>query len=325
MYLSNMAFRACEPPHITGEMKLFTYEAWGIPSTGSFDPSNTFVTSHFVSPLTLACIRATLCVYSFTTIIVSYSWLANNTANIGLKDVNIGSYTIQQSEAAIGQSFSFFTYLTFWSLGFYFLVSSMHTFVFALKESTWLHNWPKSLQLMHSLYYSCVTSMPFLVTVVFWGTMNSGWPSGRFEQWINISVHGLNSVFAIVEILLPATETPPISHLSVVLLILSTYLGLAYLTRYTQGFYVYEWMNPAHGNVSIILHVLGYAAGITAIFFMVSGVIRLRNMFIERLSEGRQKNTQEKGERLDDVSDVWSNEISVSRPESARTKEEYVV
>lgn len=302
-------------------MELFTYEAWGVPSTGFFDPSKTFVTSHFVSPLILACIRAVLCVYSFTTIIVSYSWLASNTATIGLKDVNIGSYKIQQSEAAIGQSFSFFTYLTFWGLGFYFMISSIHTFMFAFKQRTWLHSWPRGLQLMHSLYYSCVTSMPFLVTIVFWGTMNSGWPAGRFEQWMNLSVHGLNSVFAVAEILLPATEAPPFSHLSVVLLILSVYLGLAYLTRYTQGFYVYEWMNPAHGNVSIILHVLGYAAGIITIFFLVSATIRLRNILARRLREGKDTNVQVKGMKLDDASDTWSSNISLSRPESARRKE----
>ncbi|KAJ4989066.1 hypothetical protein SVAN01_05504 [Stagonosporopsis vannaccii] len=303
-------------------MKLFTYDIWGVPSAGFFDPSRTFVTSHFVSPIVLACIRAVLCVYSFTTIIVSYSWLANNTATVGLKDVNIGSYKIQQSEAAIGQSFSFFTYLTFWSLGFYFLVASVHTFMFAFKAHTWLHNWPKPLQLMHSLYYSCVTSMPFLVTIVFWGTMNSGWPPGRFEQWMNLSVHGLNSVFAIVEILLPATEAPPVSHLSVVLLILSVYLGLAYLTRYTQGFYVYEWLNPAHGTVSIVLHVLGYAAGIIAIFFLVSGAIRVRNMFAHSLSEPRGTSIKEKGVILDDASETWSSDVIVLRPDSTRRKEE---
>ena len=307
------------------DMQLFTFEAWGVPSTGFFDPSKTFVTSHFVSPLVLACIRAVLCVYSFTTIIVSYSWLASNTATIGLKDVNIGSYKIQQSEAAIGQSFSFFTYLTFWSLGFYFLTSAIHTFMFAFKEHTWLHNWPKPLQVMHSLYYSCVTSMPFLVTIVFWGTMNSGWPAGRFEQWMNLSVHGLNSVFAIVEIVLPATEAPPFAHLSVVLLVLSTYLGLAYLTRYTQGFYVYEWMNPAHGNVSIILHVLGYAAGMITIFFLVNGAIRLRNMLTRRLSEDKATGIREKGVKLDNASDTWSSDVSVLRPESAWKKEESIV
>lgn len=303
-------------------MKLFTYEAWGVPSSGFFDPSRTFVTSHFVSPLILACIRAVLCVYTSTTIIVSYVWLASNTATVGLKDVNIGSYKIEQSKAAIGQSFSFFTYLTFWSLGFYFFFSSMHTFMFAFRERTWLHSWPKVLQLMHSLYYSCVTSMPFLVTIVFWGTMNSGWPAGRFEQWMNISVHGLNSVFAVVEIMLSATEAPPFSHLSVVLLVLSSYLGLAYLTRDTQGFYVYEWMNPAHGNVSILLHVLGYAAGMITIFFLVSGAIRLRNMLARRQNQNEDASIREKEMKLDDASDTWSNSVSACRPQSSRGKDE---
>lgn len=306
-------------------MKLFTYETWGVPSTGCFDPSRKFVTSNFVSPLVLACIRATLCLYSFTTIVVAYSWLASNTATVGLRDVNIGSYKIQQNEAAIGQSFSFFTYLTFWSLGFYFLFSSMHTFMFALKQRTWLHNWPKVPQLMHSLYYSCVTSMPFLVTIVFWGTMNSGWPAGRFEQWINLSVHGLNSVFAIVEIVLPATDAPPFMHLSVVLLVLAVYLGLAYLTKYTQGFYVYEWMNPAHGNASIILHVLGYALGMIVIFFLVSGAIRLRGMLAKRLSESKDSGVQEKVMTLDSVSDARSSGASMCSLQSARRKDESIV
>ena len=306
-------------------MKLFTYEAWGIPSNSCFDPSRKFVTSDFVSSLVLACLRAALCLYSFTTIIVAYSWLAFNTATVSLRDVNIGSYTIQQNGAAIGQSFSFFTYLTFWSLGFYFFFSSMHTFMFAFRQRTWLHNWPKALQLMHSLYYSCVTSMTFLVTIVFWGTMNSGWPTGRFEQWINLSVHGVNSFFAVVEVLLPATDAPPFWHLLVVLLVLAVYLGLAYLTRYTQGFYVYEWMNPAHGNASIILHVLGYALGMIAIFFLVSGAIRLREMLAEWLRESKEPNVQEKVMTLNGVSDTWSSDASMCRPQSVRRKDESFV
>ncbi|KAF1923737.1 uncharacterized protein M421DRAFT_104194 [Didymella exigua CBS 183.55] len=301
-------------------MKLFACEASGVPIAGFSDLSTIFVTSHFVSPLVLACIRTVLFVYSFTTIIVSYAWLSNNTATVGLKDVNIGSYKVQQSEATIGQSFSFFTYFTFWSLGFYFLVSAVHTFMFAFMKRTWLHDWPKFLQIMHSLYYSCITCMPFLVNIVFGGTMNSGWPFGRFEQWMNPSVHGLNSMFAVVEILLSATEAPPVLHLSVILLIMSVYLGLAYLTRYTQGLYVYEWLKPAHGIASIILHVLGYAAGRIAIFFLASGAIRLRNILARRLSEGKEVGSiQEKGMKLDDACDTWSSTVSVSRPESALT------
>ncbi|KAH7089528.1 hypothetical protein FB567DRAFT_618730 [Paraphoma chrysanthemicola] len=304
-------------------MKLFSYAAWGIDSATGFDPNKTFVRSHFVSPLILACIRAVLCIYSFTTIVTCYTWLAHRTATISLKDVNIGSYTIQQSEDAIGQSFSFFTYLTFWSLGFYFLISSIHTFTYAFRQRTWLHNWPKPLQLAHSLYYSSITSFPFLVTIVFWGTMNSGWPAGRFEQWINISVHGLNSVFAIVEIVLPATQAPPITHLSIVLLVLSVYLGLAYLTRYTQGFYVYEWMNPAHGNASVILHVLGYAGGMIAIFVIVRYAIIVRNTVVEKMELRRGEGLREKAIKLDDRSDTWSARVEIVRPVPMKRSAQY--
>ncbi|CAO2648605.1 Nn.00g078720.m01.CDS01 [Neocucurbitaria sp. VM-36] len=302
-------------------MKIFSYESWGVPQSG-FDPSHTFVRSHFVPPVVLGCIRALLSIYSFTTIITCYTWLAHRTATISLKDVNIGSYTIQQSDAAIGQSFSFFTYLTFWSLGFYFLASSIHTFMYAFRQRTWLHQWPKPLQLAHSLYYSGTTSFPFLVTIVFWGTMNSGWPSGRFEQWINISVHALNSLFAIVEIILPATQPPPWTHLCVVLGVLSTYLGLAYLTRETQGFYVYEWMNPAHGNWSIVLHIAGYAGGMIALFVLARYAIVLRNVVAEKMGLTRKEEGGEMGEKgikLDNGSDTWSSEFVISRPVSVRS------
>ncbi|KAH7412117.1 hypothetical protein DE146DRAFT_603124 [Phaeosphaeria sp. MPI-PUGE-AT-0046c] len=300
-------------------MKVFSYEAWGIDPTAGFDPSKSFVRSHFVSPLVLAVVRAVLCIYSFTTMITCYAWLAHRTATIKLKDVNIGSYTIQQSDAAIGQSFSFFTYLTFWSLGSYFLISSIHTFVYFFHQRTWLHTWPRLLQLAHSMYYTSVTSFPFLVTIVFWGTMNSGWPAGRFEQWINISVHGLNSLFATVEIVLPATIPPPITHLGVVLGVLSVYLGLAYITRLTQDFYVYEWMNPAHGNASIILHVLGYAGGMIAIFFLVRYAIVARNMLAEKMETRRSQGLREKAIRLDDSSDTWSANVQIGKPVQARS------
>lgn len=302
-------------------MKPFTYASWGLDTTVGFDPSHTFVRSHFVSPLVLACVRLLLSIYSFTTIITCYTWLAHKTATISLKDVNIGSYTIQQSDAAIGQSFSFFTYLTFWSLGFYFLVSSIHTFMYAFRQRTWLHSWPKPLQLAHSIYYSSVTSFPFLVTIVFWGTMNSGWPAGRFEQWINISVHALNSLFAIVEIILPATKPQPWTHLSVVLLVLSIYLGLAYLTYETQGFYVYEWMNPAHGNWSIVLHIAGYAGGMVALFVGSRYAIVGRNWVAEKTGATRAEGGGEMGEKglkLENGSETWSSEMIISRPMPVR-------
>ncbi|KAF2123005.1 hypothetical protein BDV96DRAFT_481665 [Lophiotrema nucula] len=258
-------------------MQLFSYEAYGLPPTG-FDPNKTFVRSSLISTLILALVRAILALYCFTTIIVCYAWLAHNHSRTNLQDVNISSYTLITGSSGIGQSFSFFTYLTFWSLGFYFLFASIHTFFYWRRGTAWLYTWPRPLQLLHSFYYTTMTCFPFLVSVVFWGTMYSGpWSAlGRFEQWINLSVHGLNSLFAITEIILPATKRAPWSHLSVLLVVLSLYLGLAYLTRWTGGFYVYEWMNPAHGWVSIVVHIVCYTGGIVTIFFLVQGAIWAR-------------------------------------------------
>ncbi|ORX98423.1 hypothetical protein BCR34DRAFT_577242 [Clohesyomyces aquaticus] len=258
-------------------MKLFSYEAYGLPPSG-FDPHKTFVRSSLISPLVLAIIRAVLALYCFTTIIVCYSWLSHNYSTTNLQDVNISSYTLITGSRGIGQSFSFFTYLTFWSLGFYFLFASIHTFFYWRRNTAWLYSWPRPLQLLHSFYYTTMTCFPFLVSIVFWGTMYSGpWSAlGKFEKWINLSVHGLNSLFAITEIVFPSTKLAPWSHLSVLLVVLSLYLGLSYLTRWTGGFYVYEWMNPAHGWVSIVVHILCYTGGIIAIFFLVQGAIWVR-------------------------------------------------
>ncbi|KAF2734479.1 hypothetical protein EJ04DRAFT_512465 [Polyplosphaeria fusca] len=272
-------------------MQFFSYAAYGIAPTG-FDTQKTFVRSPFISPLTLACLRALIAVYCFSALIVCYSYLAHHTTTNTLQDVNIDSYTLVTGYAGIGQSLSFFTYLTYWSLGFYFLASSVHTFCYALRGRTWLHSWPRPLQLAHSAYYTSVVCFPWLVSIVFWGTMYSGpWPKQRFVQWINISVHGLNSVFALFEVTVPTTRPFPWTHLSFLITVLSVYLGLAYLTRLTGGFYVYEWMNPAHGAAGIVIHILCYTVAMVAIFFLVMGAIRLRDYLTnsDRKDEGEGK------------------------------------
>ena len=283
-------------------MQLLSYAFYGITADG-FDPHKTFVRSSFIPPIALACIRALIALYCFTTIIVCYSWLARHLSKTKLQDVNISSYTLITDSHGIGQSFSFFTYLTFWSLSFYFSMTGVHTFMYALRRETWLHNWPRPLQLLHNFYYTTATSFPFLVSVVFWATMYAGpWSAlGRFEQWINTSVHGLNSLFAIIEIIFPATEPPPWSHLSILLLVLSLYLGLAYLTRWTGGFYVYEWMDPAHGNASIIVHILCYSVGIISIFALVRGAILLRIYVTNKLIHSQRNVNRANMIKLDDT------------------------
>lgn len=55
--------------------------------------------------------------------------------------------------------------------------------------------------------------------------------------WTNISQHILNTPFALFEII--CTDVPPLHwvHLPITIFILGLYLGVAYITHATQGFY----------------------------------------------------------------------------------------
>lgn len=228
-----------------------------------------------ISNQKLAGIRTLIAVYISSTLIVGYSWQARNISATYLKDVNIESYLMLANHVVIGRTFSYFTWLCLWSQTLYFLITSFYTWQYSRYGKTWLHkdaHW--ICQIMHEVWYTTVTTFPILVSVVFWGTMYSGpWPKGRYEQWLNISAHGLNSLFAIVEICLPATKRPPIWHLGILAMFQSLYLGLAYLTKATQGWYVYAWLDPQYGWVSIVLHILGYAGGMLAIFGIVNLIL----------------------------------------------------
>ena len=55
--------------------------------------------------------------------------------------------------------------------------------------------------------------------------------------WSNISVHALNTVFALFEIIFTNSPPAPWLALPVCILFLIGYLGVAYLTHATQGIY----------------------------------------------------------------------------------------
>lgn len=58
-----------------------------------------------------------------------------------------------------------------------------------------------------------------------------------FTAWSNISQHILNTVFVYFEI--TCTNVPTLNwiHLATTVVILGLYLGVAYITHATQGFY----------------------------------------------------------------------------------------
>ncbi|KAA8643584.1 hypothetical protein EYZ11_009487 [Aspergillus tanneri] len=237
------------------------------------DQHHRFETSWLLPPLAFAFLRGLVAFYIFFTNFFIWGWNGTH----GYRD-------------AIGQSFSYFTWLTFWGLGFYYLVACIHTTCYALTgRSVLLGRWSRVLRALHCLFYATVTTFPFLVTIVFWAILYNGtWYSATFNGWSNISQHGLNSLFALLEVILPATDPHPLITLLFLVLILLLYVSLAYLTHHTQGFYPYSFLNPgAHGEKSGLVagYSFGIFAGILVIFAVSWGAIWLRR----RLTGGKVK------------------------------------
>lgn len=225
---------------------------------GLWDPSNRFETSWLLNPWLLFAFRALISVYAFVTRFFIIGWTCTHDSLGGCTEVR--------------HSFSYFTILTYWGIAFYFAVAAVHTFTYALRGRSLLDTLPRPLQALHALYYTTVVTYPFLVTIVYWVVLYKGkWFTVTFSAWSNVSQHGLNSLFALFEILIPRTNPPEWVHIPWLLLILALYLAVAYITQATQGFYVYNFLdhNDVGGRGIVAAYAIGIAVGIVIIFCIV--------------------------------------------------------
>lgn len=119
-----------------------------------------------------------------------------------------------------------------------------------------------------------------------------------------VSLHALNSVFAIFEIVVPRTERPPWIHILFLIFILAGYLGVAYITKATKGFYTYSFLDPTNSKGRVVAYVFGIAIAIVVVFCIVylliwgrlalcERVLGLKGKFSKRSKEGED----EKGEQ----------------------------
>ena len=251
-------------------------KSFGVTATGF--SSQPFVTSWLLQTYVLATIRLILSIYCFTTIFYSWAWFATHKVTYRLQDIDIAptTFTVGGSDA-IGRFFGYFAFLSYWGLGFYFAISAIHTFIYAKRSKTWLDRWPLLMQVLHSMFYSSVVTYPYLVSIIYWGSMYIGpWSKHDFDAWSSVSIHALNSAFATFEIGL--TQTPPLPwlHLPALLLIMAMYLGVAYIMKTSAGVYVYLWLDPKVGVGKLVAHIIGYAMAMIVVFTLVRGAIWLR-------------------------------------------------
>ncbi|KAF9000093.1 hypothetical protein BDQ17DRAFT_1360100 [Cyathus striatus] len=240
-------------------------------SPSGFDSQCKYVTAPFRptrSPLALALVRLSIAGYTFFVLLFTVIW--DSTKGLG------DSY------------FSYFTHLSYIGVCCYFFATGVQTFVYAHRrrkggEGYLLQRWPKWLQVLHVLLVSTVVTYPFIVTVVYWALLSgSDSFSTRFNAWDNISVHAINSAYALHEVLLTNTPPPPWLTLPFGLLCLGGYVGVAYITKATQGFYVYSFLDPQKQHALLAAYIVGIAIGECVVFALVRTVMVLRERYCIR-------------------------------------------
>lgn len=139
-----------------------------------------------------------------------------------------------------------------WPRSLQFLHILLFTTITTFRKSIW---W-MALARTHLNIISAI-----LVTIVFWSLLASSstfatryscesflypWRVGwsieprlilRCIAWSNISQHAMNTAFALFEIFLTHAGPSPWTHIPFLVIILACYLGVAYITHKTQGFY----------------------------------------------------------------------------------------
>ncbi|KAJ7106288.1 hypothetical protein C8R44DRAFT_745359 [Mycena epipterygia] len=139
---------------------------------------------------------------------------------------------------------------------------------------------PAGLQALHVLLQATVTAYPIIVTIVFWALLSSSSTLVRgltvVATWSNISIHALNTPFALFEIFLTNALPAPWLALPFVVFVLALYLALVYVVHATQGFYPYPFLNPANCHGLLAKYILGIAAGGVIVTSIVRGVVVLR-------------------------------------------------
>ncbi|KAL7283076.1 hypothetical protein PYCCODRAFT_1376810 [Trametes coccinea BRFM310] len=258
-----------------------------------FDPDHKLVTSPFFSPLVLATVRLGLGSYALFVLLFHLIWDAVRTDDAD-------------------SFFSYFTHLSYTGLVAYYFAAGVQTLCYVLnKEKRYpLQRWPRPLQFLHLLLHSTITTYPFVVTVIFWALLSGPTTfDTTFDSWINISQHAMNSLYALIEILLTNVGPSPWWHLPLCIIMLACYLGVAYITRATQGFYTYSFLDPHKEHAKLAAYIV--AVGVAEVIaFLLARVLTLARVRLVQRRDARQRR-RDSIDKQPEAIDEWEE---VQRP-----------
>ena len=94
----------------------------------------------------------------------------------------------------------------------------------------------------------------------------------------------MNSFWAVLEIFLSRVGPMPWIHIPFLVFFLAGYLGIAYITKATQGFYTYKFLDPdTDGAGMVAAYAFGIAIGACILFAIIAGIHWVKVWFFEKV------------------------------------------
>ncbi|KAJ2642561.1 hypothetical protein GGF44_001600 [Coemansia sp. RSA 1694] len=179
--------------------------------------------------------------------------------------------------------FVYFTYLCHTGLLAYFASSTFHTLQLWRRRGSpsSFTNMPKTLQLLHWLLFNSVLLFATVVTVLFWSLVyKANDYNGAEQRWSNASVHALNSVCILVDMLVGAMIfSPHWSHSLTLALIAMLYLALAYINHAVNGWFTYDFLDYGKHKATVAPTIIGMFIGFVVVYYVIYSL----QLLLERL------------------------------------------
>ncbi|RIA94007.1 hypothetical protein C1645_873718 [Glomus cerebriforme] len=226
------------------------------------------LTSWFISPKIL---------FIFRGIIFLYSWI-----------VLIGQFVNSAIGQGAGDFFKFFTNLSFIGLTAYFTTAFYHSYRHVTKKHKPLSNQSKILNWLFWLLYHTTVHFSMLIVLTYWLFLSQTFIHGKpppFRWWLNVSVHGLNFLFTLIEVFLNR-QRMVVSFIIFNLIILILYIFIGYINYAVNSQWVYGFLNYNNGYKSALWYI-GLFISYTIIYFIMYGIHSLRDYIGKRF--GRYK------------------------------------
>lgn len=139
-----------------------------------------------------------------------------------------------------------------------------------------------------------VVTFPILVTVVFWALLTSPETLGStLNRYRNLTVHALNTVFCGFEMIFTNNPPPKPLMLPFMIIILIGYLGVAYITHITQGFYTYSFLDPKKQGSLLAAYIAGIGLAEVVLFGVAWLVMWVRQRVFFKKPEAGDEEVEE--------------------------------